>query len=106
MSQEDNHMVERRAWEEFRNSGLLWFVNTILHLFGWAIVIERQKEGPQDSWVGYPARVLFRGFSLQASDDGYVKLTSYLKQHAPIMYQDLISTGLIKDDENLLTDKN
>lgn len=32
-------MVNKKSWNEFRNSGLLWFTNTILHMFGWAIVL-------------------------------------------------------------------
>ena len=25
------NMIEKKTWKEFRDSGLLWFVNTILH---------------------------------------------------------------------------
>lgn len=28
-------MIKRKSWEKFRESGLLWFVNRSLHLFGW-----------------------------------------------------------------------
>ena len=31
--------MERKEWNEFRQTGLLWFINSILHLFGWAIVL-------------------------------------------------------------------
>lgn len=30
---------------EFRESGLLLFVNTFLHIFGWVIVIEMDDDG-------------------------------------------------------------
>ena len=33
-------MVDKRTWDEFRTSGFLWWINQILHTFGWAIVIE------------------------------------------------------------------
>ena len=36
-------MVDKRDWSEFRNSGLLWWINTMLHTFGWAIVFEFDK---------------------------------------------------------------
>ena len=36
-------MIERKSWEEFRNAGLLWWINMILHTFGWAIDIWRCK---------------------------------------------------------------
>ena len=32
--------VTKKSWKQFKNSGLLWFINTILHVFGWAIVLE------------------------------------------------------------------
>lgn len=30
----DKLMVTRKSWEEFRQNGLLWFTNLILHMFG------------------------------------------------------------------------
>lgn len=33
-------MVNKKSWEEFKQCGLLWFINTILHTFGWAICYE------------------------------------------------------------------
>lgn len=39
-------MIERKSWEEFRNAGLLWWINMILHTFGWAIE-ENNMEGYQ-----------------------------------------------------------
>jgi len=29
-------MLTRKTGKEFRESGLLWFINSTLHLFGWA----------------------------------------------------------------------
>lgn len=31
-------MITKKSWSEFRETGLLLLVNTILHAFGWAIV--------------------------------------------------------------------
>lgn len=70
-------MVEKKTWEEFRSSGLLWFINSILHAFGWAIVIERNG----DEETAYPARVKYRGFSEESNTNGYRKLTQYLKDN-------------------------
>lgn len=36
-------MVKKKTWQEFRKTGLLWFMNTILHAFGWAIVVEVER---------------------------------------------------------------
>lgn len=71
-------MVEEKSWKEFRESGLLWFINQTLHLFGWALAIE-YKEGQIDRV--YPARVKFRGFDETTNTDGYKKVSSYLKDN-------------------------
>ena len=47
-------MIKKKTWEEFRKTGLLWFVNVIIHVFGWAIVVEVEDGKIIDS---YPARV-------------------------------------------------
>ena len=31
--------LEKKTWDDFRNSGLLRFVNMFLHIFGWTIVL-------------------------------------------------------------------
>lgn len=71
-------MVEKKSWEEFRNNGLLWWINMILHTFGWAIAVD-----VEDGIVtnAYPARVKFRGFSEKNNTDGYIKVSQYLKNN-------------------------
>lgn len=56
-------MIEKRTWEEFRNSGLLWWINMILHTFGWTIAMDVQEDRSVSS--AYPTRVKFRGFTEQ-----------------------------------------
>lgn len=68
-------MIEKKEWVEFRNTGLLLWINQILHLFGWAIVFE--YEGEQVKSV-YPARVKFRGFDEKSVGESYQKITDYL----------------------------
>jgi hypothetical protein len=53
-------MYERRSWEEFIDAGVLWFVNRILHVFGWVIVVEGDN--------AWPARTTVLGFT-QAHDE-------------------------------------
>ena len=72
-------MIKRKTWEEFRKSGLLWFVNTILHVFGWAIVVNIDDNGNVKEC--YPARVKFRGFDVDTNTNGYIALSEYLKQN-------------------------
>lgn len=73
-------MIERKTWKEFREIKLLWFVNTILHLFGWAIVVVSDDSG--DIKDVYPARVKFRGFSEEINTNGYIGLSEYMKENA------------------------
>lgn len=58
---------------------MLWFVNTILHAFGWAIVLDIDDN---DEIVGCsPARVKFRGFSEDVNTKGYIALSEYLPKN-------------------------
>jgi len=70
-------MVNKKTWKEFRETGLLFYINQILHVFGWAIVVDVDDSGNiVNAW---PARVKFRGFSEDAIDKGYTQVTQYLK---------------------------
>ena len=71
--------MEEKTWEEFRESGLLWFVNTILHLFGWAIVVFKNDNGEIEKVS--PARVNWRGFSEESNDKGYKNVTKFLSEN-------------------------
>jgi len=58
-------MPEKHSWSKFRDYGLLWFINAILHVFGWAIVLDIEDDKVK---AAYPARVRYRGFSLSKGD--------------------------------------
>jgi len=74
----DKQTVTPKSWDDFRESGLAWFINSILHLFGWAIIFE-VEEGKV---VGcYPGRVIFRGFDENSNTEGYQKITKFLKDN-------------------------
>lgn len=77
-------MMEKKSWSEFRKSGLLWFVNSILHVFGWAIVFgftDADASDDSEPNAVYPARVKYRGFSEENNTKGYLKVTEYLEQN-------------------------
>lgn len=80
MSENKGSTIERRSWEEFRAAQLLWWVNRMLHLFGWAIVVEVEEDGRVVDV--YPARVKFRGFDAASEAEGFAGLSSYLKDNA------------------------
>lgn len=68
-------MVNKKTWKEFRESGLLWWINMILHTFGWSIVVDIEDGEITDA---YPARVKFRGFDEKNNDEGYITVSNYM----------------------------
>ena len=74
-------MTEKKSWQEFRNSGLLWWINMILHTFGWAIGVEQDNE-TKEIVRAYPARVSFRGFDNSSNTKGYIKVSQYMKENS------------------------
>lgn len=89
-------MIKKKTWEEFKNTGLLWFINTILHAFGWAIVLECDNK----VITAFPARVRFRGFSQQANDKNYLKLTEYMANNSNDLLKE-VEEELNNEEENL-----
>ena len=71
--------MNKKTWKEFRESGLLWFTNSILHMFGWSIVVDIDDNG--DVTNAYPARVKFRGFSENTNTSGYKKVTHNIAEN-------------------------
>tara|TARA_R110000851_G_scaffold208210_1_gene360573 strand:+ start:152 stop:391 length:240 start_codon:yes stop_codon:yes gene_type:complete len=67
-------MIKKRTWAEFREIGLLWWINRLLHTFGWAICFD------PDSGECYPARCKFRGFDEKSEDEGFAKMQDNFTQ--------------------------
>lgn len=74
-------MGTKKTWQDFRNAGLLLFVNQLLHIFGWAIVLEFDEETKGVTGC-YPARVNWRGFSESATSEAYKKISQYMVDNA------------------------
>lgn len=60
----EDEYVQEISGKEFRDSGALWFVNSILHLFGMAITWNPETDELKASIVR------FRGFSTDCNDTG------------------------------------
>lgn len=73
-------MLTEKNWDEFRDTGLLLFINMILHTFGWSIVCELSDDGKTTRV--FPARTKFRGFSTNSTSDAYIKISKYMKENA------------------------
>ena len=78
-------LLKRKTWDEFRGTGLLWFINTILHMFGWAIAVKMEDDEITDV---YPARAKFRGFTDEVTTEGYQKVSKWLFENAAELYEE------------------
>ena len=73
-------MIHAKDWESFRRVGLLWWVNRILHTFGWALVVEiDDKTGKVTN--AYPARTKFRGFDHETEDQGFKRVSEFMRRN-------------------------
>ena len=72
-------MVKKKSWSEFHKTGLLLFINQILHVFGWAIVFEVEND---EIKCVYPARTKFRGFETKLVSESYLKISKYMNKNS------------------------
>ncbi len=72
-------MINEKSWDEFRNNGLLQWINMILHTLGWSIIAEIKNN---EVVRVYPARVKFRGFTEKNNTEGYIKVSQFMKENA------------------------
>lgn len=72
-------MVTKKTWDEFRCTGLLLFINQVLHVFGWAIVFEIENNSVVSA---YPARVKFRGFDNENVTESYKKISQWMDKNS------------------------
>jgi hypothetical protein len=79
-------MLKEKSWEEFKESGMLWWINTTLHTFGWAIVYETDETS--NIIRAYPARCKFRGFSKNTNTEGYQKISKYMLDNAEELFKE------------------
>ncbi len=70
-------MIKKISWEEFRSTGMLWYVNRMLQIFGVSIVCDVEENSTIKEV--YPAYTKFIGFSPEADEEGFNKLRSFLK---------------------------
>ena len=73
-------MTEKRTWKEFRETKLLWWINRILHTFGWAIAVEMNTKGTIVD--AYPIRTKFRGFSDKSETEGFIGISEYFAKES------------------------
>ena len=79
--------LELRTWSEFKEQGFLWFVNSILHIFGWTIAVEEKISDPEQI-VANVYRTKFRGFPEETNTRGYALIAEYMKNNADVLYDE------------------
>lgn len=79
-------MINKKSWKEFRDSGFLWWINMILHTFGWAIVVMVEDDGSISDV--YPARVKYRGFREENNTEGFKKVSKYMRDNAETLLEE------------------
>ena len=78
-------MVQKKSWKEFRDSGFLWWINMILHTFGWAICVDVDNGEIVNA---YPARVKYRGFDVKNNTAGYIKVSKFMNENADVLIEE------------------
>lgn len=71
-----NDNEQNNKWQKFCDSGLMWWINRQLHLFGWAIYRDLDEQGNIISI--YPDQCDYKGFTEELEEKGFSKLTNYL----------------------------
>lgn len=72
---EPNRHVKEISGKEFKDSGMLWYINQQLHLFGMALTWNSETDEIK------PAITKFRGFGQMTNDEGYKKISEYLRDN-------------------------
>ena len=78
-------MVQKKSWKEFRDSGFLWWINMILHTFGWAICVDVDNGEIVNA---YPARVKYRGFDVKNNTAGYIKVSKFMNENEDVLLEE------------------
>ena len=79
------HEDDSFSWEDFRESGLLWWINRQLHLFQVSIACEVEEDGSVSKV--YPVRSnLTQGFREADEIDGFFKLENFMLSVKPTSF--------------------
>ena len=89
---EQGKNIKQISGKEFKETGMLWLINSILHAFGMTLIWDPKT----DEIV--PAITKFRGFEEKYNDQGYRALTEYMRDNSI----DLMSDVTLEIDEKEL----
>lgn len=84
----DSPCLVKKSWDEFRSTGLVVLINSILHVFGWAITFDvDDNDNVVDAYI---ARTTFRGFGSDAVEESYKKISKYMKDNADVLLRETV----------------
>ena len=73
-------MVFKKTWKEFQDAKLLWWVNRLLHTFGWCLVYEQLPDGTVMNV--YPAKTKYRGFPIAVETEGFKGIAKLIREES------------------------
>lgn len=83
-----NQPVVEKTWKEFQSTGLFWWINRGLQLFGWVLVYVENAAG--EVTRVYPARTTWRGFPADVEAAGFARVSTYLALNAPALVRETL----------------
>lgn len=81
--------IRKSEWQKFRDCGLLFYVNILLQVFGWVLVVEMENGEIVNA---YPARTEYRGFAEDVQSEEYEKISEFLAKNAEQNHKDFLRT--------------
>ncbi len=72
-----NDEMQEITWDEFREKKLLWWVNMLLHTFGYVLVADFDDDGKIIEV--FPATTTNRGFTENINTAGYEGMTKLME---------------------------
>lgn len=85
-----NTNLKESSWRSFLDSGMLWWANRILQPMGWVIVVVEDEDTNTITEV-YPARTRYRGFSRDLDEEGFTRVSRWMKNTGAELLDDVTS---------------
>jgi len=76
MTEKTQPIYQKRTWDEFQKSRLLWWVNRSLRLFGWSIALETKNGIIVDA---YPVKTNATAYPEDFEIKAFEELQEYIK---------------------------
>ncbi len=79
-------MIERRTWEEFRETGLVKIINVIIRAFGWSIYYEYTND--KKFVQVYPIRCKHMRLGDASMTKAYLNLAKWMNENSEELVKD------------------